>query len=63
MVEKFLEGRTAMVTGGASGMGRSMAGHPAPVWHQVIDVNLNGTCRTIWRALPGMIEPRWGRII
>ncbi|MFQ6016709.1 MAG: SDR family NAD(P)-dependent oxidoreductase [Kiloniellaceae bacterium] len=42
---------------------QTMAGHPDPLWHKVIDVNLTGTYRTIKRALPGMIERKWGRII
>jgi NAD(P)-dependent dehydrogenase (short-subunit alcohol dehydrogenase family) len=41
----------------------TIVGHPDPVWHKVIDVNLNGTYRTIKRCLPGMIERRWGRIV
>lgn len=40
-----------------------IAGHPDALWMKVIDVNLNGTYRTIKRVLPGMIERRWGRII
>ncbi len=40
-----------------------MSGHPDPLWHKVIDVNLNGTYRTIKRALPGMIGRGWGRIV
>ncbi len=42
---------------------QTVAGHPDPVWHKVIDVNLNGTYRAIKRVLPGMIERKWGRII
>jgi NAD(P)-dependent dehydrogenase (short-subunit alcohol dehydrogenase family) len=41
----------------------TISGHPDPLWHKVIDVNLNGTYRAIKRALPGMIENKWGRII
>jgi len=40
-----------------------MVGHPDELWHQVIDVNLNGYYRTIKRCLPGMIERGWGRIV
>lgn len=42
---------------------QTMVGHPDRLWHKVIDVNLNGTYRTIRRALPGMIKHKWGRII
>lgn len=42
---------------------QTISGHPDPLWHKVIDVNLNGTYRTIRRALPGMIERGWGRIV
>jgi NAD(P)-dependent dehydrogenase (short-subunit alcohol dehydrogenase family) len=42
---------------------QTMVGHPDPVWDKVIEVNLTGTYRTIKRALPGMIERRWGRIV
>jgi 3-hydroxybutyrate dehydrogenase len=137
--EKFLQGRVAIVTGGASGIGRAMAlafaeagadvaigsrtastspskaeieargvravamnldvtsansvlafykavvetfgkvdilansagiaaeqticGHPDELWHEIINVNLNGIYRTIKLCLPGMIERKWGRII
>ncbi len=40
-----------------------MCGHPDELWHQIIDVNLNGTYRTIKLCLPGMIDRQWGRII
>ena len=42
---------------------QTISGHPDPVWHRVIDVNLNGTYRAIKRVLPGMTEHGWGRII
>ena len=42
---------------------QTISGHPDPVWHRVIDVNLNGTYRAIKRVLPGMMERGWGRII
>lgn len=42
---------------------QTVVGHPDPLWHKVIDVNLNGTYRAIKRALPGMIERKWGRIV
>ena len=38
-------------------------GHPDPLWMKVVEVNLHGTYRTVKRALPGMMERRWGRII
>ena len=42
---------------------QTISGHPDPLWLKVIDVNLNGTYRAIKRALPGMIEREWGRIV
>ena len=42
---------------------QTICGHPETLWHKVIDVNLNGTYRTIKLCLPGMIERKWGRII
>jgi NAD(P)-dependent dehydrogenase (short-subunit alcohol dehydrogenase family) len=42
---------------------QTLVGHSDALWAKVIDVNLTGTYRTIKRALPGMIERRWGRII
>jgi NAD(P)-dependent dehydrogenase (short-subunit alcohol dehydrogenase family) len=42
---------------------QTITGHPDPLWHKVIDVNLNGTYRAIRRALPGMLERNWGRVI
>ena len=41
----------------------TITGHSDALWDKVIDVNLNGTYRAIKRALPGMIEQGWGRII
>lgn len=40
-----------------------LVGHADPVWHRVIDVNLNGTYRMVRRILPGMIARDWGRIV
>jgi NAD(P)-dependent dehydrogenase (short-subunit alcohol dehydrogenase family) len=40
-----------------------VSGHPDELWHLVLDVNLGGYYRTIKRALPGMVERRWGRIV
>lgn len=42
---------------------QTVVGHPDPLWHKVIDVNLNGTYRAIKQVLPGMIERKWGRIV
>lgn len=42
---------------------QTIVGHPDALWDKVIDVNLTGTYRAIKRALPGMIEKEWGRII
>ncbi len=40
-----------------------LCGHPDEIWHEVIDVNLNGVYRTTKLCLPGMIARKWGRII
>nr|VFK06782.1 MAG: NAD(P)-dependent dehydrogenase, short-chain alcohol dehydrogenase family [Candidatus Kentron sp. LPFa]VFK23446.1 MAG: NAD(P)-dependent dehydrogenase, short-chain alcohol dehydrogenase family [Candidatus Kentron sp. LPFa] len=37
--------------------------HPDDLWEKTIDVNLNGTYRTIKHCLPGMKFREWGRII
>lgn len=42
---------------------QTISGHPDELWDKVIEVNLNGTYRTIKLCLPGMIERKWGRII
>jgi len=42
---------------------QTIVGHSDALWAKVIDVNLTGTYRAIKRALPGMIERKWGRII
>ncbi|MDF5729294.1 MAG: SDR family NAD(P)-dependent oxidoreductase [Rhizonema sp. PD38] len=42
---------------------QTICGHTDELWHQIIDVNLNGVYRTIKLCLPGMIERKWGRII
>ncbi len=41
----------------------TISGHSDSLWDKVIEVNLTGTYRAIKRALPGMIERKWGRII
>ncbi len=41
----------------------TIVGHSDSLWDKVIEVNLTGTYRAIKRALPGMIERKWGRII
>ncbi len=45
------------------GAEQSMCSHSDEIWHQVIDVNLNGVYRAIKLCLPGMIDRNWGRII
>ena len=42
---------------------QTLSGHPDPLWHKVIDVNLNGIYRTTRLCLPVMMERGWGRII
>ena len=53
------------ILGNAAGITaeQTICGHSESLWHKVIDVNLNGTFRTIKVCLPGMIERKWGRII
>lgn len=45
------------------GAEQSICNHSDELWHQVIDINLNGVYRTIKLCLPGMIDRKWGRII
>lgn len=42
---------------------QTICGHSDQLWDKVMDVNLNGTYRTIKLCLPRMIEYKWGRII
>ncbi len=42
---------------------QTICGHSDELWHNTIDVNLNGIYRTIKFCLPQMIEGKWGRII
>lgn len=42
---------------------QTICNHNDQLWHKIIDVNLNGTYRTIKLCLPGMIKQGWGRII
>ena len=42
---------------------QTISGPPDPLWDRVIDVNLTGIYRCIKRALPGMMERDWGRIV
>ncbi|MFQ5985446.1 MAG: SDR family NAD(P)-dependent oxidoreductase, partial [Alphaproteobacteria bacterium] len=69
-VEAFFEatidafGKVDIVANAAGITAEQMvSGHPDPLWDKVIDVNLNGTYRTIKLCLPGMIARKWGRII
>ncbi|MEK8016254.1 MAG: SDR family oxidoreductase [Candidatus Parabeggiatoa sp.] len=41
----------------------TLCNHPDDLWHQIIDVNINGVYRTIKLCLPEMISHKWGRII
>ncbi len=53
------------VLGNAAGITaeQTVVGHPDTLWQKVLDVNLTGTYRCIKRALPGMIDRGWGRIV
>jgi len=42
---------------------QTISGHSDELWHDTIDINLNGTYRAIKFCLPQMIERKWGRII
>jgi 3-hydroxybutyrate dehydrogenase len=41
----------------------AMIRHRDETWTTVLDINLNGSYKTIKRCFPGMVERRWGRII
>ena len=61
-IEKF--GRVDIL-GNAAGITveQTISKHSDALWNKVIDVNLNGTYRTIKVVLPGMIKQKWGRIV
>jgi 3-oxoacyl-[acyl-carrier protein] reductase len=40
-----------------------LAGMPADVWHDVVDINLNGFFRVTQPLLLPMVRTRWGRIV
>ncbi|MSP82927.1 MAG: SDR family oxidoreductase [Alphaproteobacteria bacterium] len=42
---------------------QEVRGHADELWEGMLETNLTGCYRTIKRALPGMIERRWGRIV
>ena len=42
---------------------QTLCGHSEALWTRVMDVNANGTFRTMRLCLPGMIERKWGRIV
>lgn len=52
-----------LVNAAGSSARKLIADHPDDIWHRVIDVNLNGSYRTIKRCFAGMTERRWGRIV
>jgi NAD(P)-dependent dehydrogenase (short-subunit alcohol dehydrogenase family) len=57
-------GRVDILVNAAGHSARAfMSNHPDAIWHAIIDVCLSGHYRTIKRALPGMIERKWGRIV
>jgi 3-hydroxybutyrate dehydrogenase len=42
---------------------QSIVGHPDSLWNKVMEVNINGTYRTIKACFGEMMERKWGRII
>ena len=40
-----------------------LAGMPADVWHDVVDINLNGFFRVTQPLLLPMVRTRWGRVV
>ncbi len=62
-VERVLGAPDILANAAGMSADQPLAQHPDDLWNKVIDVNLNGTYRAIKRALPGMIERGFGRII
>ena len=63
-VRRFIQVKVDILANSAGmGVEQSICGHPDELWHQIIDVNLNGVYRTIKLCLPGMCDRKWGRII
>jgi len=69
-VRGFFEAATArfgridiLINAAGAGARHPIADHPDNLWHDTIDINLNGPYRTIKLCLPGMVERRWGRIV
>ncbi len=69
-VEQFLKGTEEklgpidiLVNAAGITAEQTISGHSQELWDRVIDVNLNGTYRTIRYCLPGMMARKWGRII
>jgi NAD(P)-dependent dehydrogenase (short-subunit alcohol dehydrogenase family) len=61
--EKTLGPVDVVVNAASVGAEQTVVGHPEALWQRVMEVNLNGTYRTVRRCLPGMIERRWGRVV
>jgi 3-oxoacyl-[acyl-carrier protein] reductase len=64
-VAALLEAGPIQIVVNNAGMHRDalMAGMEAPVWHDVIDINLNGFFRVTQPLLLPMVRTRWGRVI
>lgn len=67
-----LDGRTALVTGGARGQGRRQCRHRQQCadsddvrqrWRTMLDVNLTGVFNTFRAVLPHLIERETGRLV
>lgn len=62
-VERQWGGVDVLVSNAGSGSGKALVDTTDDEWRQTIELNLTAPFRCVRRALPAMLEQRWGRIV
>lgn len=62
-VERQWGGVEVLVSNAGSGSGKALVDTTDDEWRRTIELNLTAPFRCVRRALPAMLEHRWGRIV